>query len=346
MDIEFIRRLSPFTNVLPVIAKSDTLTPQQVTSLKLSILNDLRSAGIRPFLFGRSSSDVLRSTAFGASGDGDVTAPFAISSILSSDSENMDASVLMSPDYVPPLLDTELKLLVDQIFEPDNIAWLKHAAAKKFMDWRAHRTSLIATNPPQPNSPGRPSTPLRNGSSPCDSLVYLHRPISGAADSFALARVADHTQREERLAKVRLSRWANDLQRSLQAERERYERLARGERAVWLTERLGECVADGQLVPISVASRGHHPHNHNHRPPPPHHLLHKKADRRLAGGGVVVDTRDPFGIVQLNESVGRRVLVMIKIAGLGGLFGVVSVWVYKQWGADGFHELMQEVRSH
>lgn len=259
----------------------------------------------------------------------------------------MDASVLMSPDYVPPLLDTELKLLVDQIFEPDNIAWLKHATAKKFMDWRAHRASWIATNPPQPNSPGRPSTPLRNADSPpCNSLVHLHRPVSGAADSFALARVADHTQREERLAKVRLSRWANDLQRSLQAERDRYERLARGERAVWLTERLGECVADGQLVPISVASRGHHPNNnHHHHHHHPHRPLHGKADGHRVGGGSVVDTRDPFGILQLNESVGRRVLVMIKIAGLGGLVGVVGVWVYKQWGADGFHELIQEVRS-
>src|SRR5687767_14139518 len=126
-----MRHLSPFTNILPVIAKSDTLTPQQDTSLKLSILSDLRSAGVRPFLFGKSSSDILRNAASLDSDDGipSVTAPFAISSIVSSDSENMDASVLMSSEYIPPLLDTELKLLVDHVFEPDNIAWLKHATA-------------------------------------------------------------------------------------------------------------------------------------------------------------------------------------------------------------------------
>ncbi|KAF8545179.1 Septin-domain-containing protein [Trichophaea hybrida] len=319
VDIEFMRRLSPFTNVLPVIAKSDTLTPQQVTNLKLSILSDLRSAGVRPFLFGKSSSDILRSAAFNSEGDmPTVTAPFAISSIVSSDSENMDASVLMSPEYVPPLLDTELKLLVDEVFEPDNIAWLKHAAAKKYMDWRAKNATTLTTTTNHFGSPGRPSTP------PSTSLIHINR-----TDSFALAKVADHTQREERLAKVRLSRWANDLQKSLAAERERYERLARGERAVWLTERLGECIANGQLVPISVSDRGDFHHHH-------------KFGEHSVGGGV--DTRDPFGILQINEAVGRKVLMMVKIAGLGGLVGVVGVWMYKQWGATGLQELIQEVR--
>ncbi|KAA8895656.1 Septin-domain-containing protein [Sphaerosporella brunnea] len=331
VDIEFMRRLSPFTNVLPVIAKSDTLTPQQVTSLKLSILSDLRSAGVRPFLFGKSSSDILRSAAMNADGEAStVTAPFAISSIVSSDSENMDASVLMSPDYVPPLIDTELKLLVDQVFDPDNISWLKHSAAKKYMLWRQNVAAAALVTTRTLGSPGRPSTPPRSPSA-SGMLVQFNRGTgnvadSFAADSFALARVADHTQREERLAKVRLSRWANDLQRSLAAEKERYERLARGERAVWLTERLGECIADGQLVPITS-------------------LGGKGLPKVEPTGNLFVDTRDPFGILQLNETVGRKVLVMIKIAGLGGLVGVVGVWVYKQWGAAGLQELVREVGS-
>jgi hypothetical protein len=326
-----MNRLAPFTNVLPIIAKSDTLTTQQVTSLKLSILSDLRSAGVRPFLFGKSSSDVLRSAAFNPESESTaVTAPFAISSIVSSDSENMDASVLMSPEYVPPLIDTELKLLVDQVFEPENIAWLKHAAAKKYMQWRQAQSmaSLVTTR--SLGSPGRPSTPPRSPPSASGMLVQFNRTTgnnadSFAADSFALARVADHTQREERLAKVRLSRWANDLQKSLAAERERYERLARGERAVWLTERLGECIADGQLVPVGKV---------------PHQRI-----ENAAASNAYVDTRDPFGILQINEMVGRKVLVMIKIAGLGGLVGVVGVWMYKQWGAAGLQELVREVGS-
>lgn len=318
VDIEFMRRLSPFTNVLPIIAKSDTLTAQQITSLKLSILGELRSANVRPFLFGKSSSDILRSAADHDEDDKDhptppITAPFAISSVFSEDAENMDASVLMSSDYIPPLLDTELKLLVDQVFDPDNIAWLKHTVAKKFLGWQraSSTTSLIQLNP---NQHHRPNTPPRSPST---------RRCSPAPESFALARVADHTLREERLAKVRLSRWANELQKSLAAERERYERLARGERAVWLTERLGECISDGQLVAVRSAGG-------------------RRSRSTGEEGGV--DTRDPFGILLMNETVGRKVLVMIKIAGLGGLVGVVSVWMYKQWGVQGWSEVLGEVR--
>jgi hypothetical protein len=47
---------------------------------------------------------------------------------------------------------------------------------------------------------------------------------------------------------VRLANWAADLQKSLAREREQYAALARGERAVWLAERIGECVKEGELV--------------------------------------------------------------------------------------------------
>ena len=136
---------------------------------------------------------------------------------------------------------------------------------------------------------------------------------SPGPDSFALARVVDHTQREERLAKVRLSRWANDLQKSLAAERERYERLAKGERAIWLTERLGECVADGQLVAVrGVGRKGEGV------------MVMEECD-----GGL--DMSDPFGLLAVNESVGRRVLVMIKIAGLEVAGAKILGWGRRWW---------------
>lgn len=300
MDIEFIKRLSPYTSVLPIIAKSDTLTSQQASTLKLSILSELRANGIRPFLFGKSASDILRQT----SGDS-PTAPFAISSAVASDSENMDASVLMSADYVPPLVDTELKHLVDAVFDPDHLVWLKHVTAKKYMAWRASQLSLstmqsssLLSNPFNSSPIRRPATPVRS--------TTASPALGSPSDSYQLARIADHTQREERLAKVRLSRWAHDLQKSLHTEKERYQRLARGERAIWLTERLNECVSDGQIVPISTS----------------------KKDQRIHHGDIV-DARDPCGLVKMQETLGQRVLVMCKVAGIGGIVGVVGVWVFR-----------------
>ncbi|TGZ79270.1 Septin-domain-containing protein [Ascodesmis nigricans] len=327
VDIEFIRRLSPYTNVLPVIAKSDTLTPQQLQTLKVSILNDLRSAGIRSFTFNLSPGDLKNST----SDSPTPSAPFAISSAIAPDTDTMDASVLMSPDYVPPLVDTELSHLVSTVFNPENISWLKHATAKKFINWRVKGSPSHSMIQRPLQSGGNSSQLLTSGLSgqntAHNSLILTQGP-----ESYQLARLADHTQREERLAKVRLSRWATDLQKSLQAERERYERLARGERAIWLTERLSEVVADGQLIPVSQLQKG------KSKLP--------RAPGMMGPGGMnagmsAVDTRDPFGILRLNEGVVRRLVVLVKVSGMAGLVGLVSVWVYKQWGVSGLEILQQ-----
>lgn len=282
----------------------------------MSILNDLAAASVRPFLFGKSFSDVTHSLS-------DLTpcAPFAISSALSSDAENMDASLLMSPDYVIPLVGSELDELVKNVFDPDNISWLKHASAKKYLQWMVtpstHPSSALAYSPRMGSLRSSRGASLSSSallSAPNTSLVHVST-SPPAANSFALARVADHTQREERLAQVRLSRWAHDLQRSLKAERDRYERLARGERAIWLTERLGECIADGQLVPASMAAMS---------------FAKSPAGSLKDIGGV--NSRDPLGILTLNEMVRRKALVLLRIAGYGGIVGFVGVWVLRNWG--------------
>ncbi|KAL7271720.1 hypothetical protein RUND412_005500 [Rhizina undulata] len=324
VDIEFIRRLSTFTNVLPVIAKADTLAPQQVNNLKLSILAELRAAGVRPFLFGKTQADVSKSIA-----EWESCPPFAISSTLAPDTENMDASILMSPDYVPPLVETELNALVECVFDPDNINWLRHASAKKYLEWsmNASAASLVtslqpsATSPP-PRRRNSASSRLGSGFLTASNSSLVH--VSGvgassssssssnpAASSFALARVADHTQREERYAQIRLTRWAQDLHRSLKAERERYERVARGERAIWLTERLKECIADGQLVPTG-----------------PNALEAKDGSgMEVRNEGVGVDMRDPLGLLAMQESIRKKMAMVLKLLGYGGIVGLFGMWV-------------------
>jgi hypothetical protein len=155
-DIEYMQRLSSLTNVIPVIAKSDTLSTQEAIALKTSILARLQTTAFRPFLFGQSMDDALlavqglpiaRTSATGPPTEAaqyplnTPTYPYAVSSTPGPDHDNMDASLLMSPDYVQPLLPSELLALVNQIFDPESIAWLRHSAAKKFLAWR-QRTKL------------------------------------------------------------------------------------------------------------------------------------------------------------------------------------------------------------
>ena len=156
-----MQRLSNLTNVVPVIAKSDTLSTQDIIALKTSTLARLETTSIKPFFFGKALDDALLavqslsiSHATRSQHPPQVksfepsqypfntpTYPYAISSTFGPDNENMDASVLMSPDYIQPLIHSELTTLVNQVFDPDSIAWLRHSAAKKFLAWR-RRTKL------------------------------------------------------------------------------------------------------------------------------------------------------------------------------------------------------------
>lgn len=167
-----MQRLSYLTNVIPVIAKSDTLSAQEVVALKTSILARLQTTALRPFFFGEAIDDALldvqglpipKTAASGSFSEGTQypfttpTYPYAVSSTFGPDNDNMDASLLMSPDYVQPLLPSELTALVNQVFDPDSIAWLRHSAAKKFVAWRRKMKlpgdSSTMRGMPQPRSP-------------------------------------------------------------------------------------------------------------------------------------------------------------------------------------------------
>ncbi|CBX94884.1 hypothetical protein LEMA_P118870.1 [Plenodomus lingam JN3] len=179
-DMEFMQRLSFLTNVIPVIAKADTVSVQDLVALKTSILARLQITSVRPFFFGKPLEDALlavQSLPILANSQNSAaqpepsqypfstpTYPFAISSTLGSDNDIMDASLLMSPDYVQPLLPSELSTLVTQVFDPESISWLRHSAAKRFLAWRKAKLPRDShTNNPlqHPQSPTTASLGLK-----------------------------------------------------------------------------------------------------------------------------------------------------------------------------------------
>lgn len=340
VDIEYLRRLSPLTNVIPLVGQAESISTDQLRSLKASILSELQSANIRPFLFGASPEIALTSSR--------PLPPYAVSTITSNDDDNMDASLLMSPDYVQPLVTTELAILVEQIFNIDTISWLRHSAAKKCIQWLKKSNS----NPPRTQSLSM-SQSIQSSHTPNGGSQVLTAPIG--TNSYALARITDHTRREERLAQVRLSKWANDLQRSLQNERERYEALARGERAVWLTERLNECVQDGSLVPISEASSMRRTSSAAGIAGGSRQLVRQNgiigtySRRATKGIGMPLDRNDPLGLVQLNADIKRKGWAALQILGSFGIIGGMAIWWAKNrngenesifWGFDWTRTMM------
>lgn len=145
-DIDYMARISSFAPVIPIIAKSDRLSGDEILDLKVAVLKELDRAGIKPFLFDTQLSEAIKhgeETLQNPSIDKPRTPenchnpllfPCAVASVEAGEPE-MLASVLMSPDYCPKLEDSELADLCSYVFSEHGSAWLRYAAAKKFMDW-------------------------------------------------------------------------------------------------------------------------------------------------------------------------------------------------------------------
>jgi len=333
-DIHYLRTLTPLTNVVILLSQSDLLTPSQITSLKSQLTSQLHESSLRLFAF-----------------HPDLNCPggtgiYAISSAPSADHETMDASLLMSPDYVQPLIPSDLSLLVSDLFSAAGLARLRHVAARKFLSWRASQFSLSSSaclSPPPPPfslSPG-------NGMGIAQSLTG-----DAASTSYALARLADHARAEERRAQVRLANWAAELQKSLQRERERYAMMAREERAAWVKGVVGECVSEGvvspeelgQLVPLREAgsrnSRGRRRSRREREKEREALALRLHASSQSQSQShrsrqhkhrYTNEPQDPLGLLHLASDLKHKGMLVLEVLGSVGVLGGLVIWVARHY---------------
>ncbi|KAK7526635.1 uncharacterized protein IWZ02DRAFT_444154 [Phyllosticta citriasiana] len=399
-DIENIRRLADLTNLIPVISHSDAFGREKIAAFKASVLHQFDAAGIRPFLFGKSTPEALIAAQlaseefshtqqeinpFDRPGASFTPGPFAITSASASDHEVMDASLLMSPDYVQPLVPSDLAALVEQVFCQDTAAWLRHGAAKKFLRWRNERVqgesfdmgSRFTSNVgiPKNGSPFIPTTfsppfsasssvlssppasqvliprPTTSGSgfssvpfSPSQSLNFSCNSPTSPAHNYTLARLADHTQREERLAQVHLAKWAADLQRSIQNERRRFEELERSKRTRWLLDQVGKEVLDGRVGPSPEIASLHTLTDLKEATTGARWSLTRQngLDARIRKEslwssrrrGSAIDPRDPLGLCEWGDEVKKGGWVVVQLLGGVGMVSalVVAAWQWKNQG--------------
>ena len=325
-DLATIKILEDISNVVPLIAKSDSISDEEIQQLKIEIRNALTSRTARSFAFQPSEDD-----------DAANEPPYAISAAVSPDNDNMDASVLMSSEYIQPLKSSQLSFLVKKLFDKDTQAYLRHSAAKKLLSWNARRPVLTEIPQTPRSASPRPSTigsPAFSSTSASGVLVPHASDISlTTSNSYTLARLAEHTQREERLAQVRLAKWASDLQASLNRERERYERLARGDRATWLIERMGEEVRDGRLQTTSNSqSRIRSP------------TLAAANLHLQSYANSTFATNDPLGLLKWNDDMKTRGWVALQVVGSFGVIGGLALWLAKAWGFNNF--TTQSITEH
>ena len=289
-------------NVVPMLNKIDLLTPEEIQSLK-SRCQQLPTA-LPKLPFDTTEQSKLDASVLS---HGSANFPYTASCIPGPDKETMDASLLMSPEYIQPLHQSELPLLISELFNPIVISFLRHTAAKKLIQWQATRPGLsICSSSPASPALQRADSPGLTSMVSSGILIPDTSPSLSSLDpstSYALARVADHTQREERFAQIRLSKWAEELQMSLARERERYEKIARGERAVWLVERMGEEFASGQIDAKALVKRN-----------------------EWARERVMPSYHDPLGLLNFQETVRTRGWLAFQVVGSIGVVGGLVVW--------------------
>ncbi|KAI9802623.1 MAG: hypothetical protein M1826_005053 [Phylliscum demangeonii] len=350
-ETRLLQRLSRLTNIIPVVPKTDVLGPERTASLKTSVLQQLQALDVPLFRCGRSI---------------DGGGPFATSAAHARDSDTMDASVLMSPDYVQPLVGSELHTLIERVFERDAIACLRHTAATKLILARHHppppthrsRTSLASSVADStPSSPSASSGSLVPSSSPASLASPWSGPGSAPAlGEHELAPMQMQTQTQTEMpaqTQARLARWATQLHRSMQNERARFQALVRGERALWRTAGLGEYVVDdGTRRAVESRPSDHHDNNDNddggaaclslvRRHPPPHERRRtddvddddEDNDRAARATPIlvpvvpIIDPIDPLRLLRYRSALRHQAWLALQMLSGLGLVGGLAWWL-------------------
>ncbi|KAL8950895.1 MAG: hypothetical protein Q9222_003091 [Ikaeria aurantiellina] len=302
-DLDFLQRLSQLTNVIPLLAKADTRASENLDETKASISEELARSGIRCFSF---AADDLPAP------------PYAVCSAISNDEENMDASLLMSSNYIQPLLPSDLSILITHLLDKDNIARMRHLAAKKLVQSKLalHLLSLATSPSSQPTNPDGSSMVMVDP--PSSSLTATSQTLTTALNSsrllqqpYSYERLAEYTRQEEKRAQIRLAKWANDLRRTMRDERAQFEEVQLAERSGWLARKMDEC------------------NNNNSCYSSPGNEEKKMVRSELAN---VVRSpfgaaNDPLGLLYYDEYVRRHGWKLFQVVGAVGVCSAVVVWV-------------------
>jgi Septin len=305
-DIEYIRQLDQLSNVIPLLAKADTLDDSTIADLKCAAVATLSSSSISLLSLPNSTSN-------------GPAPPFTVCSCPSNDLDAMDASVLMQSECIQSLHQSDLPRLIDLLFEPSNANYFKHSAASKALAFRSSQRSPPHISPLLTSL----STTSAAHQSTHSSLVTT-RPLQ----SSVIPRPSGSEQqaRDPRVAQLRLAAWASSLQRSLAHERRRYERLARGDRLAWLRAQLDAYndidVPDPITSAASVARKESGA------------LLPLKREATLRNSRIGSrDTADPLGIVRFRDKARHTTWLALQVAGGCGVLGAAVVWALHRWGA-------------
>ncbi|KAL9606289.1 MAG: hypothetical protein Q9179_000564 [Wetmoreana sp. 5 TL-2023] len=273
-DLDFLHRLSQRTNVVPLIAESDTLEVEDIRRLKSLISDELAQLNV-------ISHSLLA--------DNSATPPFAVSSAPSNDQDNMDASLLMSSEYIQPLLPSELGTMIDQLFDNDNIAKLRYLSAKKLV--QSTPALQLIRNAPSASGSFFGTANAASSFTPSQILTLdpRHRPFSQQS-------LAGSMKQEEEQAQVRLARWARNLRKTSRDGHAESKELEQSD--------LLSTSSDKSIILSELANTDTSPFG-------------------------IPSANDPLGLLRSEEYLRRYGWRIFRVVGTFGVFGAVAVWVIR-----------------
>jgi hypothetical protein len=316
-----LQYLCKWTNFIPLIGRADTVSPEALKQRKEQVVELLNHFKCEPYRLGELSDQPHQE-------------PFAVSSAYGDDTDVLDASILMSSQYMPPLVPSELSTVVDCLLAADNMARLRHSSATKFLLWRqenlgyhldlrkqgilqsphlGYQTTEVTSSGSCVEDPSKVVVPHSSSSyyRSASPAISDNSALSGAVmetSTFALAQYNAEAQGTEPFRQVRLAKWAQDLQRSLNNERRKYQQMYNNPPAEWNSN------DDENAHAIITTKEGQ-------RPP----------RGRLGGDLGVIDPRDPLGVLSFAQAFRRQGFFALQIMGGCGLVGAVAYWVMRNW---------------
>ncbi|THY57813.1 hypothetical protein D6C99_02422 [Aureobasidium pullulans] len=319
-EIDVLRRLSALTNIVPVIGRADTCNDENLRDTKTAIRTSLEAAGVRTFTF--QSPDAHEAP---------TSSPFAVSSALSEDIESMDASVLMSSEYIQPLVSSDLSRLIDRLFDPDNAQWLRHCAVKKFIQWRRDYLQMSF------DSHKRELRELaleRLGCLQADEPDAAPSSISSVLSSSSgvmIPHLTTPSQRESSPAPFRLVPGGHlgttsqyDFGRRLDAYKLDRPSTQLPEWAYNLRIALDTEAQERKQLTLGIPER----HNTNSAMVKPgHQRLPKSGTSNLDG----LDCKDPLGLLALGQRFNGNEWTVLQVVGGCGAVATILVWTIRNW---------------
>ncbi|KAK0985636.1 hypothetical protein LTR54_013713 [Friedmanniomyces endolithicus] len=346
---ELFETMCKCTNVVPLIGHADSVPESDIDTRRQQVIDMIEECGQECFALSDAAMEP------GPKDGQQHATPLAISSALGDDAETIDASILMSSQYMQPLVPSELGYLVEHLLDPDNIARMRHISATKFLLWRQqnlghhlvdiqkqvllHRSPLFGHTLPSATytgslleEPSKVLVPHASSSyfrSASPSAISETSASGGAATSAALAHYNEQPPAPGSdtapFRQVRLAKWARDLQRGLENERRKYQHK-------YFPQQPSTAGADWDLRAETSTEEA----SNNEKAIIPGTSTDKPTASppsrgRLGGDIAVIDPRDPLGVLAFTQRFRRQGWVALRVAGGCGLVGALAWWVVRNW---------------